>query len=800
MLGSSTGRASVLIAGVLAACEARQEPEGRVAKAPPFRITPALTSTPASVKSATFSLSDFRPLLTIPELSAVAAALEAGTPGVAARELSNWLDKSPPPPAERFRYDFLLARMHEQAGEFAPAFAAYARVAQGSSPLVDYARIAEARVLLALGRAKEVAAHSARIPDDQPVARLKWPVLAEAARVLGDRNAAIEAYGHVVQALPAGSERAESELRLAGALLDAAAGARAESNSQTLQALALSRRAQNEPDVQSVTLQSAQALEARALGLLPEPLRTQHQSRDPSEQLERVRALVDARRFAEAELWAQQALTALPEGERAGNVACEIQFLYGKALSGRRAYAKAGDAYEALLAQCKDPDLRARAEFVAGKAAASDGQHMLAIKRFAALEQEAPKNSLADDARLLGALSYLELGVEARFTELLSALPDDYPDGDMLAEGCFRLALRRMEKRDFQSAERPLTRAVERLPELEAGRGGEFAGRERYFLARVQVETGEVERGLASYEKLIEELPLGYYVRAAYTALAAADPERAARAVQASAERSASEKPSIRRPPPLASSPGFKRALELAAVGELDWVRAELSALAAESAAPELLFNAAVLYARAGAVKLSSDAARSVLGKAPPRFPAGDWLEAWKLSYPRPYTELVRDQAKKNALPASWVYAVMREESAFDPDAESPADAYGLMQLILPTARIAGKALGLPHDRISLKRPSVNIPLGARVLGKYTQQFPEDPLLAIAAYNAGPGAAKRWLKDRSGASFDLWVELIPYVETRRYIKRVLGSAAVYSIVYEEAEQSAALTLPKAVSG
>src|SRR5262249_55140114 len=144
------------------------------------------------------------------------------------------------------------------------------------------------------------------------------------------------------------------------------------------------------------------------------------------------------------------------------------------------------------------------------------------------------------------------------------------------------------------------------------------------------------------------------------------------------------------RPPPVLEA-GFRRALELAAVGELDWVRAELSALSAESAAPDLMYNAAVLYARAGAVKLSSDAARSVLGKMPPRFPAGDWLQAWKLAYPRPYAELVSEQAKKNALAPSLIYAVMREESAFDPDAESPADAYGLMQLILPTARLAAK-------------------------------------------------------------------------------------------------------------
>ena len=64
----------------------------------------------------------------------------------------------------------------------------------------------------------------------------------------------------------------------------------------------------------------------------------------------------------------------------------------------------------------------------------------------------------------------------------------------------------------------------------------------------------------------------------------------------------------------------------------------------------------------------------------------------------------------------------------------------------------------------NFSKESVNIPLGTRVLAKYRDQFASDPLLAIAAYNAGPGAAQRWRKDRAGLSFDLWVELIPYVE------------------------------------
>src|SRR5262249_29742459 len=144
---------------------------------------------------------------------------------------------------------------------------------------------------------------------------------------------------------------------------------------------------------------------------------------------------------------------------------------------------------------------------------------------------------------------------------------------------------------------------------------------------------------------------------------------------------------------------------------------------------------------------------------------------------------LVEREAKKNAVPEELVYAVMREESQFDPGAESPARAYGLMQLIVPTARLYGKPLGLRPDAEALKRPAVNVTLGCRVLADLTHSFSTTPLLAIPGYNAGGGRPRRWLKDRPAIDFDLWVELIPFTETRRYTKRVLASRASYAYLY-----------------
>ena len=778
----------------LVSCEARQPPEGPSPKAPPFRVV-ASASVQPNLPAASFSLSDFRPLLTTPGLSGVAALLDASTPAAAARELEAWLVKSPPPPDERFRYDFLLARVHEQAAEFAPALAAYARVSVSASSLSNYARAGESRMLLALGRAKDARARLVEVPDSEPVARLKWPVLAEAARLTGDRPAAIAAYERVLADLPAGSERADSELTFATLLLG---GTPAQDHSpEIVQALDLARRIQDEANASRATLASAQALEGRALALLPEPLRTEHHTRSASQQLDHVHALLDARRFDDAEQAANDALAGLSETDRKGNVACETQLSLGKALAARHGYAGAAEVFETLLNQCSDSDLRARAEFMAGKAAASDGQHMLAIKRFAALEQEAPKNSLADDARLYGALSYLELGVEARFTELLSSLPDDYPDGDMVVEGSFRLALRRFDKQDFQGAARVLERVLNNKFSTTS-RAADFAGRERYFYARALAATGETERALGEYEAIIRDLPLSYYMLCAYSALAAVDSARAEAAL-VSATASVSAGPVVVTNRPEFSGPGFTRALELFGVGDLDDGARELDALGlGDSARPELLWGLSKLYAEAGSVKLSHAAARRALSAAPSNWPADAWVDAWKLAYPAPYRDIVEREAKRTTLNPALIYAIMREESAFDPEAESPADAYGLMQLIVPTAKTMARPLGLPFDRNALKRPSVNVTLGASVLAKYAQAFPENPLLSIPAYNAGPLNPRRWLHERPNADFDLWVELIPYVETRRYVKRVLSSRAAYAFLYKREDFESFARLPSKV--
>ncbi|MDR1453938.1 MAG: transglycosylase SLT domain-containing protein, partial [Candidatus Margulisbacteria bacterium] len=127
--------------------------------------------------------------------------------------------------------------------------------------------------------------------------------------------------------------------------------------------------------------------------------------------------------------------------------------------------------------------------------------------------------------------------------------------------------------------------------------------------------------------------------------------------------------------------------------------------------------------------------------------------ELWQISFPRVHAALVRANAAKNELPDNLIYALIREESRFDEDALSPASAYGLMQLIPATALQVMRQERIAADGFAaeiLYRPDLNILLGTAYLRQMLEQFNGSQYLALAAYNAGPTAAARWLRQHGG--------------------------------------------------
>jgi soluble lytic murein transglycosylase len=147
---------------------------------------------------------------------------------------------------------------------------------------------------------------------------------------------------------------------------------------------------------------------------------------------------------------------------------------------------------------------------------------------------------------------------------------------------------------------------------------------------------------------------------------------------------------------------------------------------------------------------------------------------AWACLFPTPYK--VWTTAESGVSPA-LLWSVMRQESGFNPRATSPALARGLLQLVDDTARATENALGIaagdPYD------PQHNIALGKKYLGKLLDRFGGQEVLAIAAYNAGPEAIARWLRRTKLTELEVFVEFIPYHETRNYVARVLSNYARY---------------------
>ena len=156
----------------------------------------------------------------------------------------------------------------------------------------------------------------------------------------------------------------------------------------------------------------------------------------------------------------------------------------------------------------------------------------------------------------------------------------------------------------------------------------------------------------------------------------------------------------------------------------------------------------------------------------------------YDLLYPRPYDAEVRRGASVSGLPRDLIYAIIRQESLYQPDARSSAGALGLMQLLPETARITAKKWQLPTPtRGALFEPSVNVTLGSAHLRDMIDRWGGQAPLAMGAYNAGPNAVKRWLPAEP-IPLDAWVENIPYNETRGYVQRVSWHMVVFSWLTE----------------
>ncbi|MCE2569917.1 transglycosylase SLT domain-containing protein [Motilimonas eburnea] len=170
--------------------------------------------------------------------------------------------------------------------------------------------------------------------------------------------------------------------------------------------------------------------------------------------------------------------------------------------------------------------------------------------------------------------------------------------------------------------------------------------------------------------------------------------------------------------------------------------------------------------------------------------------KSWDLveqRFPQVASATFNKYAKERNLDSSYLFALARQESAFHTQAQSPVGARGLMQLMPATAKYTAKKIGVPYNGVaSLYDPEVNVRLGSAYIKGLLDDYNGNRILASAAYNAGPNRVKRWRNNSPGLAADVWVEVIPFRETRGYVQSVLA----YNVVYQHQQNKPLQMLTK----
>jgi soluble lytic murein transglycosylase len=157
-------------------------------------------------------------------------------------------------------------------------------------------------------------------------------------------------------------------------------------------------------------------------------------------------------------------------------------------------------------------------------------------------------------------------------------------------------------------------------------------------------------------------------------------------------------------------------------------------------------------------------------------FSKSGYLDDLSRRFPMAFDSQLQSNAKKNNIDVAWAYAIVRRESSFMPDAASHAGALGLMQVMPGTARYLAKK---KIKKNSLFNPNRNVELGTQYMRYLMDKMDNNPILATASYNAGWRRVQQWLPENKNIPLDLWIETIPYKETRNYVKAVLAYQQIY---------------------
>ncbi|MNK12112.1 Soluble lytic murein transglycosylase precursor [compost metagenome] len=228
----------------------------------------------------------------------------------------------------------------------------------------------------------------------------------------------------------------------------------------------------------------------------------------------------------------------------------------------------------------------------------------------------------------------------------------------------------------------------------------------------------------------------------------------------------------------------FERARDLMILGENDWARWDLYDIEKKTSNRDYLRTLMNEYATAGNYNRSAYIAQVNFGDQRAAHGLEGIRYLWEHAYPRAFSGSVEKYTKKFEVPQELVWGIMRAESTYRRDAISPVGALGLMQVMPFTGHKVAKLVGDKGFRAPmLLEPETSVKMGSRYLKRLMDGFDNTIPLVAAGYNAGPHRVKTWLASFGNLETDEFIEHIPFLETRNYVKKVMSNAFVYAQLY-----------------
>lgn len=653
------------------------------------------------------------------------------------------------------------------AGDLTAAKAALQRIDdQALGPVLDH--VLWLRGMVALRTDDPDAAATAferlRDVDGSPFAReVPWR-LADVAWAKGNREAAARAYGKLVAAEGAGDVGDVGTAKF--------------------------RIAQTRSGAAAITAYRAVVLEHPSHPLAPRALEQLARLGAPA--LTNADRLERAKNLSNAHLWdeAIAEFSLLPE-KLPKELGLQRDYWMATTLfKMRRRYGEAGVKLLAIHDQMGGS--AAEAMFHGARALSRADRDDDAIRWYHRVVEKYPSSEYAKEAAYLA--GWLELN-RGKYREAIAPLEDSlrrYPRSKWVDDALWSLGMAHYFLGEWDRAQDRLTALAKRGGSLEGGKG-------MYWLARIAQRLDRKDDAIAGYQATISRYPFSWYALLAHARLAAlgkdvppfgvADPKPRGPKLAAAIDPKLARDRLIQRVDLLiAAGLGVEAGTELAR-GESAFLKRN-----DRGAAFAMLLDR---YRKAGNFNRPWLLAVSYSGSALDGPPEDDARRWWENAYPRAYRELVEKYQALGKNPEDYLYSIMRKESGFNPHDLSYADAQGLLQMIPATTRRVAKALGIPYDAGRLYEPAYNIQTGSWYIGHVLQKFKGQVPLGAGSFNSGPRPVMKWIDQYGDREIDELVELVPYTQTREYMKKVTENYARYRYLYANEVYQQPLVVDKA---